>query len=876
MPILRRLSTTLSTALLEWILMLLLFIDAVYNFLVTRFACLCKLPAPCPFCSRLDHVLGNEKPCFYRELICKTHKSEISSLAFCSLHQKLASAKNMCEGCCEKAYSDDKADELLVDSDQGKEDVKNSPHTRICSCCGHHFKQKTVSLSSRKITELESTEGVGSPKIYTDYSIGHVDESLEPKDIYHQSDHMSHERQSLLQMTSDSDVEVPCSDDGKSSQPHEANYMEVYLHGVGAFDRPITPSPVVIKESETNFQEPIVADSCVTSLAYPLADDNPDCGIDVDQMEAEDKSSRRQPSQHEPLDVIEESGLNDADVSQNPDASSCELPQDLDEIAPCQGTREGDVDPFTSQFTILEHHYAIPGERTIKDNREQIHEPETTTESNGDVDQRNALVDHPGITERAPQNAHHVASEDGDLKDNPGNIHVSPDLADSETIGEVENCIKKIDLMVTHKLTFEDPSNTASKDFIAKDCMDEAHISAVAAGSSSEVPQDHITVEEYQKTNETIGERRPSLSTQISMNEAYKLAIGSKGSLPSPTLTDMILGKDSTSSVNEELRLLLSQISASRGLEAPWVDPGPSPRAYGRGDELVVQNITKRISIERNASGLESLDGSIVSEMEGESTIDRLKRQIDLDRKSIHLLCRELEEERNASAIAASQALAMITKLQDEKAAMQMEASHYQRMMEEQAEYDGEALAKANELLAEREQQIEELEAELENCRRQFGGVPTETRAYKEENTDKALLEEGSPRDPNSLVTFEEEREYIASCLRKLEQKLQSYSNNSASVDLSSSDPLEDDISGEVSVVENDTLHDQNGARKIDVTTVEEEIAKLNKRLQTLEGDRNFLEHSINSLRNGNEGLMFIREIACNLRDLRAIAIDKK
>ena len=42
--------------------------------------------------------------------------------------------------------------------------------------------------------------------------------------------------------------------------------------------------------------------------------------------------------------------------------------------------------------------------------------------------------------------------------------------------------------------------------------------------------------------------------------------------------------------------------------------------------------LQKRISLERNESGL-SLDGSIVSEMEGESMVDRLKRQIDHDRK---------------------------------------------------------------------------------------------------------------------------------------------------------------------------------------------------------------------------------------------------
>ncbi|KAG2592085.1 hypothetical protein PVAP13_5NG525000 [Panicum virgatum] len=387
------------------------------------------------------------------------------------------------------------------------------------------------------------------------------------------------------------------------------------------------------------------------------------------------------------------------------------------------------------------------------------------------------------------------------------------------------------------------------------------------------------------------------------MNEAYRLAIGSKSSLPSPTLTDVILGKDSTSSINEELRLLLSQLSASRGLETPWVDPGPSPRAYGRGDELIVQNITKRISLERNASGLESPDGSIVSEMEGESTIDRLRRQVDLDRKSIHLLCRELEEERNASAIAASQALAMITKLQDEKAAMRMEASHYQRMMEEQAEYDSEALAKANELLAEREQQIEELQVELENYRSQYGGELIEKQAkapFKQENADTAVLEEGclevpmvkTPRGTNSFASFEEERAYIATSLRELEQKLQSYSNNSTSDDFSSSDAIEDDLSNKVSVAEDRSLHCQDSSRKaeehipsgnslvlsgdVDLTTIVEEIASLNRRLKTLEGDRNFLEHSINSLRNGTEGLMFIQEIACNLRELRTIATDKK
>ncbi|KAK3165603.1 hypothetical protein QOZ80_1AG0035320 [Eleusine coracana subsp. coracana] len=791
----------------------------------------------------------------------------------------------MCERCCEKANDNEETNEPVMDvrafdSSQGDGDMVNSLRTRICSCCGQHFKHPSVTLSYRKITELQPTEVVGSPKIYTDYSIaGQVDEPLRPKDIYHQSD--PQERHIVPQLTSDSDIEVPCADDGKSSHPREASAMEEDVPEDATFELPDIPFPEVVKESERYVQKELsVTDHHATSVANNVVGDHSDSKIHEDQIEAKDNVSVNPASHYDPVLVLEDSLFKDVDVSQCPVASSREFPQNPHETEPCQSTTEDNEIPQTYQFTILEEHYVVSCERNIKDDLEQILGPEITSRSSNGFHQRITSANDPG-TEMAPQNTDRVTSKDSYLKDELGDILVSQG-AHSENNGEVKGHTKKFEPtcdMATHDMKMQDPS----------DYVEEACLSADDVRSRGEVPQDHSAAEDYPRSSESTVERRPPLSTQISMNEAYRLAIGSKSSLPSPTLTDVILGKDSTSSVNEELRLLLSQLSASRGLEAPWVDPGPSPRAYVRGDELVVQNITNRISLERNASGLESLEESIVSEMEGESTIDRLRRQIDLDRKSIHLLCRELEEERNASAIAASQALAMITKLQDEKAAMQMEASHYQRMMEEQAEYDGEALAKANELLAEREQQIEELETELENCRQQFG---TGHFRFEQENTNAGLVEEGNhdvpmintPRGSNSLVSFEDERAYIEQCLTKLEQKLQSYSNNSTSADVLSSDTLEDDLSRKVSTAEDDSLDHQGSKEEgsstisweVNLTKVQEEIATLNRRLKTLEGDRNFLEHSINSLRNGNEGLMFIQEIARNLRELRAIAIDKK
>ncbi|VAH80496.1 unnamed protein product [Triticum turgidum subsp. durum] len=865
MTVLRRLPVALSSALLEWILMLLLFIDAVYSFLITRFARLCKLPVPCPFCSRLDHVLGNEEPCFYRELICKTHKSELSSLAFCRLHQKLVGAESMCDGCSSSSLApkvtpnnNDNTDEPTVDVNvlngtQGGDGVLHSPLTRICSCCAQHFEQRSVSLFSQKSGELQYAK---SPKICTDYPVSwQLDESIETKDIYHQSDHTYHERYSALQMTSDSEVEVPCADDGRDSHPHEAYDMENRdFQEDAVFEIPGVPSPAVAKPSEMNVQEEQkVTDSGDACSADHVRNYDPDSVISGSQMEAEDISSRRRASQHGPLIAIEELSLEDATVPQIPVASVDELPKIICETESCQRTNDSSIDPYTSQFTILEQHYAVAADKNIK----EAQGTEITAISSDVFHQRSTLANNPVTSEPVPKDYHYVASEDTYPKDNFRDVPVSQVSADSETLAEVEDNPKKAEWTGDtgiDGLTSHDPSSSTSKDLLAK----------VAVRSNGEVSQGLDAIEEHPQTIETVGERRPSLSTQISMNEAYNLAIGMRSGFPSPTLTDVILGKGSSASVNGELRLLLSQLSASRGLEATWLDPGPSPRAYGRGDDLILQNITRRISLERNVSGLESLDGSIVSEMEGESTIDRLRRQIDLDRKSIHLLCRELEEERNAAAIAANQALAMITRLQDEKAAMQMEASHYQRMMEEQAEYDGEALAEANELLAQREHQIQELEAELQKCRTQPGGggpikEQDDQLPFEEQNSTAALLED--------------ERAYISESLRKLEKKLHLYSNNDTSTDLSNSDATEETQESILLAKEGQSSRMDGEA---DLSTFQEEISSLNKRLKTLEGDRDFLEHSINSLKNGKEGAQFIREIACNLRELRAIAIESK
>lgn len=191
------------------------------------------------------------------------------------------------------------------------------------------------------------------------------------------------------------------------------------------------------------------------------------------------------------------------------------------------------------------------------------------------------------------------------------------------------------------------------------------------------------------------------MSNYLDLGDAYKLAISTKARQLSGKFLDQKSFKESSTKVSEDLKILLSHRSNDNLI---------SPKLSFNNDELSgIQFLQRRISLERNESNI-SLDGSIVSEIDGESVVDRLRRQVEHDKKLMGALYKELEEERNASAVATNQAMAMITRLQEEKAELYTEALQYLRMMEEQAEYNSEALQNANDLIEEKDKQIQDLE----------------------------------------------------------------------------------------------------------------------------------------------------------------------
>ncbi|XP_028807978.1 myosin-binding protein 2-like [Neltuma alba] len=361
-----------------------------------------------------------------------------------------------------------------------------------------------------------------------------------------------------------------------------------------------------------------------------------------------------------------------------------------------------------------------------------------------------------------------------------------------------------------------------------------------------------------------------------------------------------------------------------------------------------IQELQKATSI---VSVVESLEGCSVSEIEGESIVDNLKRQVEHDKKCISALYKELEEERNASAIAANQSMAMITRLQEEKAVLHMEALQYLRMMDEQAEYDGEELEKAYDLLAEKEKEIQDLEAELEFYRLNMEDEPVGHDMQKERcdlkgkditvqnfNVPPITISSNSNLAELSQVTdesvahetsleFEEEKLYISNCLSSLEKKLRQISGNGISFNMpsdrpenfeeSESDHQQGSSNGEgprldsqkdhnvLSSIKEDyktsngSITDQDGPvaskseicspceennhsvsvgqknsmqrKNADLVSIENEISDLNERLEALEADHDLLEHILHSLRDDNDGLQFIRDIAHQLHELRKL-----
>ena len=160
----------LVCAVLEWVLIILLFICGFLVFVANEFAKYFELPMPCLLCTRIDHLLVNRKPdSYYNDSTCEDHKKEVSYLAYCHDHNRLSDIKKMCEGCLFSFATGKQSDRdtykslvgiLHKDLESFVEDI-NPIHLSLpalkeddtleveknsinrCSCCGEPLKVKS-------------------------------------------------------------------------------------------------------------------------------------------------------------------------------------------------------------------------------------------------------------------------------------------------------------------------------------------------------------------------------------------------------------------------------------------------------------------------------------------------------------------------------------------------------------------------------------------------------------------------------------------------------------------------------------------------------------------------------------------------------------
>ncbi|XP_075516476.1 uncharacterized protein LOC142551233 [Primulina tabacum] len=99
------------------------------------------------------------------------------------------------------------------------------------------------------------------------------------------------------------------------------------------------------------------------------------------------------------------------------------------------------------------------------------------------------------------------------------------------------------------------------------------------------------------------------------------------------------------------------------------------------------------------------------------NTIQLLEQELEEARAALDALYIELEKERSAAASAAEEAMAMILRLQEEKASTEMEARQHQRIFEEKSAYDAEEMEILKEILVRREMEKHLLEKEVDGYR---------------------------------------------------------------------------------------------------------------------------------------------------------------
>ncbi|XP_020534944.1 myosin-binding protein 3 isoform X2 [Jatropha curcas] len=908
-----KLTLILVYAMLEWILIVLLLLNSLFSYLIIKFADYFGLKRPCLWCSRLDHLFEPAKfQNSYRSLVCEDHATEISKLGYCSNHRKLAESQVMCEDCSSSNHGElstkfaffpwMKKLGVIQDCSSGDKVSENHEAISKCSCCGVSLEEKQGDNYVIKSFWRDSDN--------TQKGIFILEEEFDDKiDEEEKKSGFVCDRCGLEQgIDENREKQGIDKNSGVEDENREKKTEENFSCFVSSFDC----KEMVSDESESfveKEQESVNKDDLNVSVEYPSINQAPMVQEGCDK----DISGENMQPQHLEFYIDQE----DFDL----------IPIGLMGSSPTEKQKEEEENCGNEDFVLefdkhvgTQYHLVVE-ERTSFDEKVPLLPIQESEEEN--------MVDS------------------WEFNENESSLGVQADFElvkeDLELVGNAQ------------------PPRTPNGN--GYDVQERLEI----AGEEMESDNSQVSEEGLQMQGDDI-EADVSIGTEIPDHEPVE-DFQTQESFPS-----CLCVPENTSNSNADY-------CAYDDHESNDIEEDKIPDTPTSVDSL--HHLHKKLLLlERRESGTEeSLDGSVISDIEasdGVLTVEKLKSALRAERKALNALYAELEEERSASAVAANQTMAMINRLQEEKAAMQMEALQYQRMMEEQSEYDQEAVQLLNELMVKREKEKAELEKELEVYRKKVQDYEAKEKLMmlkrrKESSTrsgtssascSNAEDSDGLSVDLNhevkeedgfdnhqessnqntpvdevlylELANFEEERLSILEQLKVLEEKLFTLSDEEEE-HFEDIKPIEYfyeengngynenlDHSSEVNGVANGHYKEMNGKlhqeRKIIGTkpkkllplfdaidaetedgmlnghaevvdsvallksinkfnienkklSIEEEVDHVYERLQALEADREFLKHSITSLRKGDKGIELLQEILHHLRDLRNVEL---
>ncbi|KAL2935599.1 Myosin-binding protein 2 [Bienertia sinuspersici] len=674
-----KVTRVLIYAFLEWNLIFLLLLNSLFSYFILKFALYFGLKPPCFLCSRLDHLLDlndkhkNSNFFSYKDIICDQHAAELSKIGYCSHHRKLVESHSLCDNCSSSSSSSSSHDPEIFKS--AADDVNGVK--KKCSCCDEVIKERDLlgGFSDQNLL------GNSDDQLNFEYQIlGNNTEEEEDDDDEKKNESgdmiFEAEKEPLLNINDDDDndknKEIVNVGNQNLCPEMLPQHLEFYIDHDDYRLIPVELTGDSIKV-ENKGEE----------LSKIIEDDNKEASFDLvfegdelvipgfESNTTKDLPSIQEEEEEEDENVFEnlQKSLKDEEILEGSD--NFELDFEDDELENQNLEISKDEDKMDDSENI----------ELVFEGNELVSMCEIVSKDlpNEEV----SIIDESQNQENEEKGSELECSVLSEEKDETAIPEITASVSEEDNASAL-----KIDETDTAEQNQNQNQNPTDKPFMDEYEEDNA-----------------LQLRDYETQNENERNQNPKTELLIEVDEPLTPC-----RKESHTVSDNVISETSTSYLqgceNAQTGMSYNEAEEAKDTDAP----------------AAADSLHRKLMLlgRRESATEESLDGMSAISEQGNAgeTIEKLKEDLLAERKTLRAVYKELEEERNASAIAANQTMAMITRIQEEKATMQMEALQYQRMMEEQSEYDQEALQMMNELVVKREKEKHELEKELEVYRK--------------------------------------------------------------------------------------------------------------------------------------------------------------